>query len=281
MQTTNLKSFSYLEDGTISHSILEIKETLTILRSGFYTLEGVSDGYGYKPQLSVLNINKLKGGHINYKELEDFDIYFEAFMSKDNRRKVEDLGYVHKLGLLLHGKQGTGKTVVSSYIADRVVEKGGLAINVKTSSSGAMTTLISFIKELKRVDDRCIVFIFDECEEILVNCENTFKNFLDGFDSPSNSLLIFTTNYLDKIPKAIYERPSRIRFLIELKGISDGDVIKKIVGNAIGGELSEQDLKALMGSTMDEIKEYILDKIMNVKENKKGNRKSIGFNLDK
>jgi SpoVK/Ycf46/Vps4 family AAA+-type ATPase len=278
MQTTNLKSFSYLEDGTISHSILEIKETLTTLRSGFYTLEGISEGYSYAPKLSVLNINKFKGGRINYKELQDFDIYFEAFMDKTNREKVESLGYVHKLGLMLHGKQGTGKTVVSSYIAERVVERGGLAINVKTSISGAMATLLSFIKELKRIDDRCIVFIFDECEEMLVNCENTFKNFLDGFDSPSNSVLIFTTNYLDKIPKAIYERPSRIRFVVELKGISDGEIVKKIVRDAIGEELLEQDLKALMGSTMDEIKEYILNKIMNIKDNKKGTKKSIGFN---
>ena len=278
MNTKNLKSFSYLEDGTISHSILSIIETKECLKPGFYKLEGVPEQWTFKPQLSVESLPNLPLKNLNYKELDSFSAYLDNFIKSDKKEKVESLGYKHKLGLLLHGKQGTGKTVITSFYANKIIESEGIVINVNTSMINACPILLDFLRDIRKVHTNLMLLIFDESEEVLSKMENEFKNFLDGYSSIDNSISIFTTNYLDKIPKAIYERPSRIRFSVELKGISDEETIRNIVKNALNRDLTDSELKQLMGNTIDEIKEFILNEIMGADFKKKSNSKKIGFN---
>lgn len=277
-QTRNFKSFSYLEDGTVKYSILAIKETTENLKSGFYKLEGIPEQWTFSPQLSILEKFDLKSKIINYKELNTFHNYLEKFLNNDNKKLIESLGYKHKLGLILYGKQGTGKTVVTSQIADKIIDEGGIAINIDTGNLNAIPTLLSFLKDLRKVHDQKMLFIFDEGETLLEKLENEFKNFLDGYDSIDNSISIFTTNYFDKIPKAIYERPSRIKFCIELKGLSDQKIIENITAPALGRKLTELEIKELMGCTIDEIKEFIINDILKIEDKKdKQIKKQIGF----
>lgn len=276
METRNLKSFSYLEDGTVSCQILAINETTPQLNSGFYQLDAVINQYKYEPLLSVLTTENIKGEGIKYKELEPFFEYLGSFQDVSNINTIESLGYKHKLGLILHGKQGTGKTVVTRAIADKVLKNNGIVININTSIILGMPCLLSFLKDLRKVHTQQMLFIFDECEVILKELENLFKNFLDGYDSIHNSISVFTTNYLDRVPTPIYERPSRIKFSIELRGISDEDTIEKMLTTALNVKPTAETIKSLMGCTADEIKEYIIDKILKI-TTKKDKKPTLGF----
>ena len=89
METRNLKSFSYLEDGTVSCQILAINETTPQLNSGFYQLDAVINQYKYEPLLSVLTTENIKGEGIKYKELEPFFEYLGSFQDVSNINTIE------------------------------------------------------------------------------------------------------------------------------------------------------------------------------------------------
>ena len=83
------------------------------------------------------------------------------------------------------------------------------------------------------------------------------------------------TNYFNEIPKTISKRLSRIRWAIEIIGVQDKDVIRKMLSGAeakLGRELFfdlEERVDSLVGSTVDEIKTHITDFVLNERFNQR------------
>jgi DNA polymerase III delta prime subunit len=107
---------------------------------------------------------------------------------------------------------------------------------------------------------------------------------MDGIKSIDNCMFFTATNYIDKIPKTIKERKSRIKYSIQATGINDLDVIEKFLKINLESidmdyDLTKKDLEELKGSTVDDLKQLILDKIMKIPldDDSKYNKK-IGFN---
>lgn len=276
METKSLKSFIYLEDGSIDYSVLDVIEVSKKLKPGFYSLRSIRTMEGTKFEIHQEKLPDYSTSQIKYKELEDFKTYLTKFKNDKMKEKMHSLGYKHKIGVLLYGKQGTGKTVFTSYMARDIIKEGGVAFNMNLDE-GTLSQTLDFLKSLRQVQDERFIFIFDECEDLLKNYESTCKNFLDGYNSIDNSISVFTTNYIDKIPKTIYERPSRIRFTIELKGISDERTISDIIESSLNRKATQKEIKKLMNKTIDEIKEHIVDEIFEYSE-EKTETKGIGFN---
>lgn len=276
METKSLKSFIYLEDGHVDCSILDVIKVSKELAAGFYNLKAVREDYRYVPRLEVGELPEHKNKCIEFKELKEFNKYLKTFKKEDKKQAINALGYKHKIGAILHGKQGTGKTVVTSCMAKDLIEEGGIAINIDTSIIDGMPCLLDFLKDLRKVNTKRFLFIFDESEVVLKELEGTFKNFLDGYNSINNSISVFTTNYIDKIPKTIYERPSRIRFSVELEGMSREEDIVNMVESSLNRKPSQEEIKKLMNKTADEIKEFIINDIFEYKEDKK-ETKGLGF----
>jgi hypothetical protein len=89
-----------------------------------------------------------------------------------------------------------------------------------------------------------------------------------------------TTNYIDKIPQTIKDRPSRIKYAIEVEGIQDELLIAKFLKQSfdkIDMEVDfSKDISKMKGNTIDELKQYVLDKVMDLEPEEK-NKKKLGF----
>jgi len=84
-------------------------------------------------------------------------------------------------------------------------------------------------KMIRDIQDNPIIFIADEFERYAVDYESEMKNFLDGNESINNMLFLAATNYIDRIPDTLKERPPRFRIVEEVVGIKDKAVMKEIL----------------------------------------------------
>ena len=155
-----------------------------------------------------------------------------------------------------------------------------------------------FVEKIRRIQDNLIVVILDEVDQhiynngsnnesivktILDGNESIVKTILDGNSSIDNCIFLAATNYLDKIPEAIRNRPSRFKYVLDIEGIQNESEIVDILLPMIGGLFEHSEITEfaliLKGETLDFIKQFALDKIMDLKTYKhNSNKNKIGFN---
>jgi len=267
--TTNIKSFHYLEDGSIEFSILSTKKTTKKLTPGVYDI-CMEEEIGRA--VVKLKLNKLKENFnqdISYFFQDKINHIIKQFFNPEIKSKINTLGYNHKLGILLYGKAGTGKTsMFKKYFTQIVEENNGIVFNVK--DYWKFNKLWDFIQSIRIIQDNPIVIFMDEFETGFgkYEIEDDLKVIMDGFSSIDNSLFMMATNYIDKVPKTIKDRKSRVKYSIEVKGIEDEEMIRKFLTNSfelISMKVDfEGDIKKLKNKTLDELKQYVLDKVMDI-----------------
>lgn len=112
----------------------------------------------------------------------------------------------------------------------------------------------------------------DEFEELVDSKEgygeeSLLKKIMDGSSSIDNVFFMMATNYIDKVPESIRRRPSRVKYCIEVTGIVNTEKISRFLKESFDKVNMEvdfsKDLINLKGKTLDELKQYVLDKIMN------------------
>lgn len=117
------------------------------------------------------------------------------------------------------------------------------------------------------------IIIFDECEDDMRHYENSFKRLLDSSSSVNNHINFFTSNDISDISETILNRPSRIKFVLEIGGIKEEHTVHKVVSlmnSALTEEikLEEEEVKSLIPSltnkTLDEIKNSFLDSVFDI-----------------
>ena len=282
-ETTRLKTFNYQEDGTVSFSILSTVETTDKLKSGVYNINTEQHFQkGFITNLSCLLDQETYKTEIPFYFKNKLDKIFNSFYNAEIKDKINSLGYKHKIGILLHGKQGTGKTsLVRDYFNNTIDCCNSIVFNINRTEHFNKTW--EFIQNIRKIQNNPIVVFLDECDSLFTgafNQENTVKKILDGIDSIDNCMILMATNYIDKIPDTIKNRPSRVKYIIEVEGLQETCIIDKFLQESfdkinIKYDYSK-DLNTLKGSTIDELKEYVLNVIMDLSE-EKVIKKSIGF----
>jgi len=192
----------------------------------------------------------------------------DAFFKEGIRERVSQLGFIHKLGVLLHGKQGCGKTSLMHFIAKRMVEMQD-AIVIMCDSSNSLSTGIQLASSIREIQNNPIIFISDEFEQYCRDAESALKNFLDGKDSVENSLFLAATNYIDKVPDTLKDRPSRFKLVMNMKGIDNKKLMKTILmdishrihPNLFTIEEVDEIVKGIKETTLDKLKHICLDKV--------------------
>lgn len=132
-------------------------------------------------------------------------------------------------GILLHGYQGTGKTVTGKVIANKM--------DVPVLLYQRRYTQEKFIDFLNAFNQPFVIFI-DEYEKVFANSPNQLLAMMDGaFSSKSKFTLIATANQ-PVISEYMHNRPSRLRYI---KGFDFLDVatVEEIAGDL----LVKKDLK--------------------------------------
>ena len=164
-------------------------------------------------------------------------------LSYFNTQKEEyaRLGRPHHFGLLLYGQPGTGKTSCIKAIA-HYLERDVLLVNLKSIKKiSTLLTLFtdfpSYIIVFEEIDcsgsnlllDRSIAtqqeqpIVTKEEDDLDALTLGSFLEAMDGMIESSGRICIFTTNYPDRIDKALM-RPGRIDLVIEMKKMRKVDV---------------------------------------------------------
>lgn len=206
------------------------------------------------------------------KEYLDIDYIF-AYFSSRSKEIHKQMNLKHKIGILLHGIQGTGKTTVCYAISEKFVKTHDCVV-ITVSSYNEFSFAIDFLKDAKeKIGDFMSIIIFDECEDDMRHYENAFKRLLDSSSSVNNHINFFTSNDISDISETILNRPSRIKFVLEIGGIKEEHTVHKVVSlmnSALTEEirLEEEEVKSLIptltNKTLDEIKNFFLDAVFDI-----------------
>jgi SpoVK/Ycf46/Vps4 family AAA+-type ATPase len=278
--TTDLKSFHYLENGDISFSMLDTIKTTKKLDSGVYLLDYIGH-----PQYTVVlktTSDKESVKMYDFDERAVLEGLFDMFFNEDVVAKMGTLGFNHKAGILLYGKEGTGKTTIIKHYANKIVDEHG-ALVFYLSNASYLKDIWNFVVNVRAIQDNPIVIVMEEIDTFLHDRkEGYLKVMFDGHESIDNCLFMATTNYIDSIPEAMKNRPSRFKYVMPIEGINKEEVIFDILSSMIGDMFEATEIvdfaRELKGSTLDFIKQFGLDKIMNLDSYGK-KRKKIGFTV--
>lgn len=136
---------------------------------------------------------------VSEKIIEEFDIFWSK---KDAYLKR---GEHHKRGFLLWGPPGGGKTCLVTTLLQDFIKKDKGVVFLFTSH------LALFLEMFREVEpDRKIMVVMEDIDQWFDNHnEQEILQFLDGEVPLVNTILLATTNYPEKLPDRVINRPSR------------------------------------------------------------------------
>lgn len=136
----------------------------------------------------------------------------DVFLTPECQARFDEVGFLHKFNILLHGLPGTGKTCLVNRVAQKVIDSGGIVLfNPPPAALKVTFSALDSIQPETRV-----LIIFEEMDDHVRRDEATLLHVLDGEVQKKNAMFIATTNYIDKIPARV-RRPGRFSTVLEVK----------------------------------------------------------------
>lgn len=276
-KTDNYKSFHYLENGEIGFSVYDTITTKKTLDPDVYEVTYLEHPYN-RIKLVRVETREIRPCH-EFEDRKKIDDLLTSFFNPELIEHMAKIDMVHKMGVLLHGKEGTGKTSIAKYYFLRAVKEQQAVVFYINNWS--IEKCWEFVQSIRKIQDNPIVIFFDEVDRYMRDYEPTLKAMLDGLSSVDNSIVFAATNYLERIPEAL-RRPSRFKYIIDVQPMAKFEDIVPIVRGILSGKFSEQEIEELsrtvVGKTIDDIKHACLDRLMKLTSTQSNNR-SIGFKM--
>lgn len=215
-----------LQQGKRTFLFIDSATILDHLPKGYYNFE-----LDAKLNASITRINDLYLPEKVYNQDEKIINMIETSFKSSKKN----------MGVLLSGKSGTGKTVTSKLICQKL----NIPVIIINNSIPEGFNLAEFINN---IEFECI-FLFDEFEKNFDNYKNDESHFLtqesllsilDGINSVNTKkLFLFTSN--STVNQYLLNRPSRIKFHKEYNAISE-DLVKFIVDDKLVNKEFKQDI---------------------------------------
>ena len=232
---------------------LEMKKTVlgVELPGGTYELKNTNDGIFLCP-VKVMTDNYIK----IRKEDSGSLIYEEVVRFFGKRSVYEEEGVRHRSGALLYGPPGNGKSVEICKVLNKAKEDNFIVILI---SSGYETLLGGLNSFRECLTGKNVIFVLEELTERVTNSERIecLLSFLDGELSWNNCFVLATTNYPEKLPYNVIDRPGRFKLLIEFGNPNYKERLAYLTGRKIEKEAAERIAKETEGFSVDYLSQLI------------------------
>ena len=173
---------------------IDLRDALPV---GTYTIRASMEGF-YLEESNDFNIT----GKIYGKTHRQADRILSTFHDRPNTT-----------GVLLNGEKGSGKTMLAKIISQKAAEQGISTLIVNSSFCGDQFN--AFMMAISEP----VVVIFDEFEKVYDDKEQeAILTLMDGV-YPSKKLFILTVNDKYKVNSHMRNRPGRIFYMVEYKGL--------------------------------------------------------------
>lgn len=154
-----------------------------------------------------------------------------SFFKETTREIYRDTQTRHFIGAMLYGPPGTGKTCFIDLVCQHFAKTNN-AVTIRVTDNGEFDNLGAIIKLARSAEDnRMIILLMEELDKIMCNSNRAEKlliDFCDGQSTPSNVLLLASTNHIDKIPDSLKNRPSRFSIAEEINAIPT-EIAKQLI----------------------------------------------------
>ena len=174
-------------------------QTKKTLDAGFYDVVNLGPaGYGLKPKSTVSDELIDLPGTVADEIFADID----TFMQTGERYQAFNL--THKRGYLFFGPPGSGKTSLGMMLARRFIERVG-GIVMYCGDVGAFYHGVAIMRDVE--PGRPSMYLIEEADAIVNNTH--CLSILDGELSIQGAVFVAMTNYKNKLPPRIANRPGR------------------------------------------------------------------------
>lgn len=222
------------QEDIIFRTIKPMDRSWEKLEPGYYAC--INKGYAHDP-LPVLNVIKQKDELIDFSSgiFKQVANAVDKFYSKEVIDAYAELKVMHKMGLILYGPQGTGKTCTIHLLMLKFI-KDYKAICLDFTASKSVSFVVSTVTKLREIQNNPIVAFVDEFESVAHS--NDLLTYLDGNSSVASTIFVGCTNFIKDVPERIKNRKSRIKYVFEVVGLPP-EVYKQY----IEGKLPKLDVK--------------------------------------
>lgn len=182
---------------------------------------------------------------------EELYTYINNFIDSKEFYEKERLFY--KSGLLLYGPPGNSKTTFLRDFVSNHVPEDALVVWFRNIPDLEMINELRAYKGLK-------IFIFEELVTVLQDYRNgvaEFLDFMDGERSVDNSIYIATTNYPEKLPGNVVERPGRFDRIVKFDNPNE-ETRKSLFNNMFKLDVDSEFLKETEGFSIAQLREVYL-----------------------
>lgn len=167
-----------------------------------------------------------------------------------NESIYRKVGALYKRGLLLYGPPGEGKTSLIRNLVKHEAPEDAVVIFFQHMPSS------EFLEAFKlSLSSRLKIFVFEELVSMLKNAQTEHVlDFMDGEKSIDRTLMIATTNYPERLPGNIINRPSRFDKMYRM-GHPTSEERKLILGHYLQRDATEEETALTNGLSTASLKE--------------------------
>lgn len=185
------------------------ESTVDVLPAGLYDA-GLSWGRTYFKTIELRTDNLFLLPRTATEEIVN---EIRTFWSDEVRQSFAKYQLLYKRGILFYGPPGTGKTSVINLVCREMAEKhDAVCMRLK----GGIVGFVTAMQTLREAQPERPIIVIAEDIDRYEHDDEELCDMLDGADQIDNVVYLATTNYLERLPDRIKNRPSRFDKKVEV-----------------------------------------------------------------